>query len=128
MKLLLNHQIDVLQKQFRIYDQTNLKDLKIVAKLFCLNSNYTWYLITQNPYNPDCLYAIVEGNYVEAGSVLLSDLKSLRYLAIPAVERDIHFRPCSVKSLWDRLNGITDQPICVEPGEIDSANFAAANL
>jgi len=107
MKLLLKGQIAKLQAQHRIYAETELKDLTAVVKLFALNSNWTWYLLTQDPDDPDYLYAIVVGHAIEMGSVSLADLQSQKWLSIPAVERDMHWKPQNALELWNKLNGIT---------------------
>lgn len=102
-KILLKHQIELLQKQFAIYDNTEWENLKIVAKLFALNSDFTWYLITQDPKDPNYLYGFVTTSHgIEAGSFSLDEITALKWHGIPQVERDIHFEQCSVKSLWDK--------------------------
>lgn len=122
MKLLLKGHSEKLQAQHRIYAETELKDLTAVVKLFALNSNGTWYLLTQDPDDPDYLWAIVDGNAVEMGSVSLADLKAQRWVGIPAVERDMYWEPRNALELWNKLNGITEQPAKTEavpePGAI----------
>lgn len=107
MKLLLKDQIATLQAQHRIYAETEMKDLTVAVKLFALNSGWTWYLLTQDPDDPDYLWAIVDGNEIEMGSVSLADLESQRWLGIPAVERDRYWKPRNAQELWNKLNGIT---------------------
>ena len=109
MELLLKEHIDKLQEQHNIYGEAELKDLTAVVKLFALNSNYTWYLLTQDPNDPNYLWAIVDGHAVEMGPVSLSELLSLKWMGAPQVERDIYWEPCNAKELWDKLQEKWDQ-------------------
>jgi len=53
----------------REYGDLDMSQL-VPLKLFV--ANWTWYIMTQDPNNPDYLWAIVDGFEVEMGSVSLS--------------------------------------------------------
>jgi hypothetical protein len=77
---------------------------KIVAKFFTPTSSWTWYLMNQDPDDPDYLWGIVKGFEVEIGSFSLSDLQKYRGRFGLAIERDLHFRPLPAREVWEKLN------------------------
>ena len=102
--LILNGQAQILRDQHEKYAGAELSELVVPVKFFGLNINWRWYLLTQDPDDPDYLWAIVKGFELEMGSVSLSELAEQRYGGIPAIERDIHFKPMNAKELWDKLS------------------------
>ncbi len=64
----------------------------------------TWYIMNQDPNDPDYLWAIVDLQEVEMGSVLKSELENCRIpigrLRFP-LERDRHWQPKTAREVWD---------------------------
>lgn len=103
MLLITKEQAAVLQQQHAAYADCELKDLTVPVKLFTPMSNWTWYLLTQDPDQPDYLWAIVDGFEVEMGSVSLSELGGMYRGGMAMVERDMYYRPENAAELWQRL-------------------------
>ncbi len=102
MKLLTKEIEKKLQEQYP--KGSDFDTQQVVAKLFDPQGSWTWYLMNQNPENPDYLWGIVDGFEVETGSISLSELESYRgKLGLP-LERDLHFSPILAKEVWERLN------------------------
>ena len=76
----------------------------VVGKFFDPCSQWTWYLMNQDPENPDYLWGIVNGFEVEVGSFSLSELAAFKNKFGLGIERDMYFKPCSAKEVWDKLN------------------------
>lgn len=89
-----------LQAQFK--HGSCLEDQLVICKLFHPFSNWTWYLLNQDPEEPNYLWAIVEGIALEMGSVSKADLVELRLCGLP-LERDVSFEPCSAAGLFEDL-------------------------
>jgi len=89
------------QKQYR--RGSSMKQ-DVVAKFFDPTGSWTWYLMNQDPKNPDYLWGIVDGFAVEMGSFSLSELQSYRGVLGLGIERDLYFKEMSAQELWDRLN------------------------
>lgn len=77
---------------------------KVVAKFFDPCSQWTWYLMNQDPDCPDYLWGIVKGNAVETGSFLLSDLVNYRGKLGIGIERDRYFKSEIAKVILKKLN------------------------
>jgi len=77
---------------------------RVVAKFFNPCGSWTWYLMNQDPENPDYLWGIVDGFAVEMGSFSLSELQSVRLKFGLRIERDLYFTPISAKELYEKLN------------------------
>ena len=77
---------------------------KIVAKFFNPVGSWTWYLMNQDPNDPDYLWGIVVGHETEAGSFSLTELQDYRSQFGLRIERDKFFRPINAQELWLRLN------------------------
>lgn len=74
------------------------KDIVIGAKLFALGSAATWLVAEYDAENNLIFgYADLFGQGTAGGAewgyTSLDELGSLRYMGIPRVERDIHFKP-----------------------------------
>lgn len=81
----------------------DLETQKVVAKFFDPTSAWTWYLLNQDPEDPDYLWGIVKGNEVEIGSFSLSELQRHRGRFGLGIERDICFRPMPAEEAWEKL-------------------------
>jgi hypothetical protein len=82
---------------------SELEGQMIVAKFFDPQGSWTWYLMNQDPNEPDYLWGIVSGFEVEMGSFSLSELQSVRGRFGLGIERDLYFHPIPAKEAWDRL-------------------------
>ena len=76
----------------------------VVAKFFDPCGSWSWYLMNQDPLNPDYLSGIVKGSEVEMGSFSLSELSTVKNALGIGIERDLYFDPKPAKEIWDRLN------------------------
>ena len=82
---------------------SDLENQKIVAKFFDSTGSWTWYLMNQDPEDPDYLWGIVKGFEVEIGSFSLSELQSFKGQFGLGIERDLYFTPKPAKEIWDNL-------------------------
>jgi hypothetical protein len=101
MKLMTKAIEKAAQKQFPYGNDWDKQ--KIVAKFFDPCGSWTWYLMNQDPKDPDYLWGIVNGFAVECGSFSLSELEGTKTRFGLGIERDKYFTPISVKELWDKL-------------------------
>lgn len=102
LRLLTKEIENKLQSQ---YTQGSSFDQLIICKIFDPCSQWTWYLMNQDPDNPDYLWAIVRGFEIEMGSVSLSELESLTNKIGLGLERDLYWESITAKEVWERLNG-----------------------
>lgn len=73
-----------------------------VVKLFTPDAHCTWLLTEIDPEDPDIAFGLCDlgMNCPELGSVSLSELESVRgKLGLP-VERDLHFNPTKMLSIY----------------------------
>ncbi len=91
-----------LQKQFPMGSSL---EQQVVVKIFNPFGSWTWYIMNQDPHNPDYLWGIVNGFEVEMGSISKSELEGLRVppFNMP-LERDLYFKQVSAKEIWEKLN------------------------
>jgi len=89
------------QKQFPLGSKMSQM---VLAKFFDPCGGWTWYLMNQDPNDPNYLWGIVKGFEVEIGSFSLSELSSYRGKFGLGIERDLYFTPKSAKEVWQRLN------------------------
>ena len=87
----------------RQYPMGNDFQQKIVAKFFDPYGDWSWYVMNQDPDDPDYLWGIVKGNEVETGSFSLSELASIHAHGYPRIERDMYFEPRTAQRVWDDL-------------------------
>lgn len=80
----------------------DLKQL-VVAKFFDPCSQWTWYLMNQDPEDPDYLWGIVKGFEVETGSFSLKELTDYKGRFGLGIERDLYFRPMLAKDVYQKL-------------------------
>ena len=92
-----------LQKQYP--KGANMENQNVVCKIFNPYGSWTWYILNQDPDDPDYLWAIVKGNEIETGSVSKSELENVRVKPFGlGLERDLYFDEINAKELWDKLN------------------------
>lgn len=101
MKLMTKTIEKAAQKQ---YAKGSSNDQMIVAKFFDPCGSWTWYLMNQDPGDPDYLWGIVKGFEVEMGSFSLSELENVRGKLGLGIERDRYFEPMTVDDLMAKLN------------------------
>lgn len=78
-------------------------DQMVVAKFFDPTGSWTWYLMNQDPADPDYHWGIVDGFAVECGSFSLSELRAYRGPLGIGIERDKSFKPEPARVIWERL-------------------------
>jgi hypothetical protein len=84
-------------------DGADMEKQKVVAKFFAPWSSWTWYVMNQDPGDPDYLWGIVKGYEVETGSFSLSELQSITGKFGLGIERDTGFRPMPALEVWKQL-------------------------
>ena len=97
MKLLTK---ELLEKLPKLYTQEEKGlDAVAVVKFFTPDSNWTWYATEFD--GEDTFFGLVEGIEKELGYFRLSELKSIRgTLGLP-IERDLYFKPKTLKELMN---------------------------
>ena len=76
---------------------------KVVAKFFDPTGGWSWYIMSQDPKDPDYLWGIVDGFEVEMGSFSLSELEGAKSRFGLGIERDRWFEPQPAREVWDLL-------------------------
>jgi hypothetical protein len=101
MELLTKEISEKLQEQFPMGSDF---EQMVIAKLFDPCGSWTWYLMNQDPEDPDYLWGIVDGFEVEMGSISLSELESFKGKFGLGIERDLYFNPIPAREIWEKLN------------------------
>ena len=106
-----------LQKQYNFGSDLSKQDA--VVKVFNPYGRGTWFLVNQDPEDPDYIWAIVDlGFGVETGSVLLSEMQSVRVRVFGAslpLEKDRSFRP---QNAMEVVEGLMEGKYFRDGGEI----------
>lgn len=89
------------QAQFHLGN--DLEKQVVVAKFFNPTGAGTWYLLNQNPNDPDYLYGICHIFEWEVGSFSKSELENYRGKFGLGIERDLLFEEINAKILFDKL-------------------------
>lgn len=95
---------EITKKAQRQFSRGSDMDQMVVAKFFDPCGSWSWYLMNQDPNDPNYLWGIVKGTFVEVGSFSLSELSSHKRALGIGIERDLHFDPKPAKEILDRLN------------------------
>ncbi len=103
MKLMTKHIERLARSQYARAASASLSELMVVAKFFDPCGSWTWYLIDQDPNDPDYLYGIVKRFEVEMGSFSLRELEEYKGRLGIGIERDLCFKPMNAKEVWERL-------------------------
>ena len=101
MKLMTKEISEKAQQQ---YPQGSDMDQLIVAKFFDPTGSWSWYLMNQDPEDPDYLWGIVKGFEVEMGSFSLQELQNFKGRLGIGIERDLYFKLITARELWEKLN------------------------
>jgi hypothetical protein len=97
---------DIDKRLFQQYQNGSDLDSQVaVAKIFNPYGNGRWFLLNSDPQDPDYLWAIVQmGDVVEVGSVLRSELESVRVSPFKfPLERDLGFTMVNAGELYRGL-------------------------
>jgi hypothetical protein len=97
---------DIDKRLFQQYQNGSDLDSQVaVAKIFNPYGNGRWFLLNSDPQDPDYLWAIVQmGDIVEVGSVLRSELESVRVSPFKfPLERDLGFTMVNAGELYRGL-------------------------
>ena len=97
MKLLTK---EILEKLPKLYTQEEKGlDAIAVVKFFTPDSNWTWYATEYD--GEDLFFGLVDGFEKELGYFRLSELQSVKgALGLP-IERDMYFKPKTLKELMN---------------------------
>ena len=101
MKLITKEIAEAAQAQY--HKGASLNDQMIVAKFFDPCGSWTWYLMNQDPNDPDYLWGIFKGNELDRGSFSLSELQEYKGRFGLGIERDKFFTPAPAKDIYDKL-------------------------
>jgi hypothetical protein len=104
MKLFTKEIERKLQAQFHLGASL---DQKVICKIFNPYGGQSWYIMNQDPEDPDYLWGICDYPEVECGSMLKSDFENIRIKVWGAelpLERDLHFKEVNAKELMNELN------------------------
>ncbi|MBN8569268.1 MAG: DUF2958 domain-containing protein [Ignavibacteria bacterium] len=82
---------------------SDLESQVIVAKYFNPTGAGSWYLMNQDPNDPDYLWGIVDLFEVEMGSFSKSELENYKGRMGLGLERDLNFIEVNANELWDKL-------------------------
>jgi len=97
---------DIDKKLFAQYLKgSDLANQVVVAKIFNPYGRGTWYLLNSDPEDPEYLWAIVDMDDIEVGSVNRSDLENIRIKPFMlGLERDLSFTPINAAEIYRGLN------------------------
>ena len=83
---------------------SDLDKQKVIAKIFNPYGGWTWYILNQDPQDPDYLWCIVKGFETEMGSCSKSELESIRVKPFGlGLERDLYFKEQPANEVWEKL-------------------------
>jgi len=75
----------------------------IVAKFFNPSGAGTWWLMNQDPNDPDYLWGVVDLFEIEVGSFSKSELENYVGVYGLGIERDLYFEEVNAKELFQQL-------------------------
>jgi len=112
-KIMLFTQADQtkLQKQWRIAEQEEVPDKRmVIVKIFNPYGHHTWYVVEQDPDDPDTLYGFALDDQmpdgIEWGYLSKQELESIRIklwnCRLP-LERDRFFHPAPVSEVMAKI-------------------------
>jgi hypothetical protein len=82
---------------------SDLEKQVVVAKFFNPTGAGTWYLVNQDPNDPNYCWGIVDLFEIEVGSFSKSELENYRGKYGLGIERDLHFEEVNARELLKRL-------------------------
>lgn len=81
-------------------EDISLEEKVLQVKFFTPWSRWTWYGVEYDP-SEGLFFGYVEGLEDEWGYFSLAELQQIRGLFGLTVERDLHFKPCTLKELQE---------------------------
>ena len=89
----------------KLYEQEDKGEEAIVhVKLFDPCSGWTWFVTEYDPQEQIC-FGLVKGHETELGYFSIKELQEYSGPLRIGIERDIWFKPCSLKEVKQRLEG-----------------------
>ena len=86
-------------------EKTPKTEKKVRVKFFSIANDWTWYGVEYDPIERR-FFGLVKGYETEWGYFSLDELETVRhpiFKALPAVERDMYFKPITVAELEEKL-------------------------
>lgn len=103
MQLMTKEIEKIARKQFTC--GADLHNQNIVAKFFDPCSSWTWFVMNQDPEDPNYLWGIVKSPYaIEEGSFSLADLQKIKNKFGLGMERDKFWTPRKAIDVWNELH------------------------
>ena len=99
MELLTEAISDQLKAQWRKTGEISDDEVTVHLKIFDPYSAVTWWITEQNPQNPDELFGLCYIFEQEWGYIFLSELQTDKGPLGIGLERDLYWRPITVKQL-----------------------------
>lgn len=91
------------QAQFSL--GSDMESQIVVAKFFNSTGAGIWYLMNQDPNDPDYLWGFVQLYEIEVGSFSKSELENYKGRFGLGIERDLYFKEVNAKVLFEKLTG-----------------------
>jgi hypothetical protein len=82
---------------------SDLEKQVVVAKFFNPTGAGTWYLVNQDPNDPDYCWGVVQLFETEVGSFSKSELENYRGKFGLGIERDLHFEEMNAKEFLQEI-------------------------
>ena len=101
MELMTKEISEQAQKQYPLGSDM---DQLVVARFHDAQGSWSWYVINQNPDNPDSVFGIVHGTQAQMGIFSLRELQTYEGSSGLQVVRDPCFKSITARELWQRLN------------------------
>ncbi len=79
-------------------------DQMVIARFHDPQGTLAFYVINQNPDDPDSIFGIVHRTQVELGFVSLQELENYQSSFGLGIVRDVFFMPTTARELWEKLN------------------------
>lgn len=85
-----------------LYSTDKLGDKAIAqVKFFSISNNWRWFATEFD--GEDKFFGLVQGFDIELGYFSLSELQSVKWLGIPAIERDLGWEPKTIEEIKKQL-------------------------
>ncbi|MDD5361393.1 MAG: DUF2958 domain-containing protein [Ignavibacteria bacterium] len=82
---------------------SDMENQVIVAKFFNPCGAGNWWLMNQDPQDPDSLWGVVQLFETEVGSFSKSDLENFSGPLGLGIERDLYFKEVNAKELFEKI-------------------------
>jgi hypothetical protein len=88
---IINQKFINLFKDYPLYSQEHVEDKLVIAKLFDIAGNATWYLTEFDPEQKNAFGYVTGMSCDEWGYIHIPELEKIKHLSIPRIERDLYF-------------------------------------